>query len=182
MTKFLFVLCFLLFSTFVHLAHCDDEPQFTPIVQLKSGQVRGLVQQVDRVEQHFYQGIRYGVAKRFFSPTFAPSWTGVWNATDIRDSCPQPIADPATRLIQGESHSEDCLYLNIWKPANASKANPLPVIVWIHGGAFTIGSIFSISVDGKDLSAQGNVVLVAINYRFEFFSLNFLPKFFIFTD
>ena len=100
---------------------------------------------------------------------------------DLRWRAPQPVA-PWTdvRLAEGygndcmqnrfafdsapseQAMSEDCLYLNVWTPA-AHKAH-LPVMVWIHGGGFAIGSSSSVMFDGANLARQG-VVLVSFNYR-----------------
>ncbi len=58
--------------------------------------------------------------------------------------------------------SEDCLYLNVWAPASA--AQPLPVMVWLHGGGFTIGAGSLPPYDGKALASR-DVVVVTVNYR-----------------
>lgn len=62
-----------------------------------------------------------------------------------------------------EAMSEDSLYLNIWTPANAS-TDKLPVLLWIHGGAFTGGYGHEIEFDGELFSKRG-VILVTVNYR-----------------
>uniref|UniRef100_A0A3B5PTF7 Carboxylesterase type B domain-containing protein n=1 Tax=Xiphophorus maculatus TaxID=8083 RepID=A0A3B5PTF7_XIPMA len=59
--------------------------------------------------------------------------------------------------------SEDCLYLNIYSPANKAPDAKLPVMVWIHGGGFVIGS--ASSFDGSALAAYQDVVVVLIQYR-----------------
>ena len=68
-----------------------------------------------------------------------------------------PPSDPP------QPQSEDCLYLNVWTPGidDASR----PVMVWIHGGAFTIGSGSEDYYDGSNLASRGDVVIVTINYR-----------------
>ena len=63
--------------------------------------------------------------------------------------------------------SEDCLYLNVWAPTRAG-GEPLPVMVWIHGGGMTIGSGSQRSYDGEHLAEKG-VVVVTINYRLNIF-------------
>ena len=60
---------------------------------------------------------------------------------------------------------EDCLYMNIWAPA---EANNLTVMVWIFGGGFFAGSPSLILYDGKALALTANVVVVNINYRYGF--------------
>ncbi|XP_076771738.1 carboxylesterase 1F-like isoform X2 [Arvicanthis niloticus] len=59
--------------------------------------------------------------------------------------------------------SEDCLYLNIYTPADFSKNSRLPVMVWIHGGGLTVGG--ASTFDGRTLTAYENVVVVVIQYR-----------------
>src|SRR5690606_31842915 len=63
-----------------------------------------------------------------------------------------------------EGSSEDCLYLNLWKPAGAEPGADLPVMVWIHGGGFTGGSGSNAPDHGDQFARQG-VILVTINYR-----------------
>ena len=65
-------------------------------------------------------------------------------------------------VVDGEQ-SEDCLTLNVWTPALDGKRRP--VMVWIHGGAFTIGSGSQSLYDGSVLARRGDVVLVTVNYR-----------------
>ncbi len=62
------------------------------------------------------------------------------------------------------SSSEDCLFLNVWKPTSATKSAKLPVMVWIHGGGFVGGSGSSPQNYGHALNKNG-VILVNINYR-----------------
>ncbi len=69
----------------------------------------------------------------------------------------------APGTIQAGS-SEDCLFLNIWRPAGAAKNAKLPVMVWIHGGAFVMGSGSSPENSGNQFAKQG-VILITINYR-----------------
>ena len=64
-----------------------------------------------------------------------------------------------------KTSSEDCLFLNVWTPAVAKKSAKLPVMVWIHGGAFVFGSGSQPDFSGVPFVKQG-VILVTINYRF----------------
>jgi para-nitrobenzyl esterase len=74
-------------------------------------------------------------------------------------------------MAVGET-SEDCLYLDVWSPAGADRA---PVMVWIPGGAFTIGSGSQPTYDGARLAAEGGVVVVAVTYRVGFLGFSALP-------
>ena len=64
--------------------------------------------------------------------------------------------------------SEDCLYLNIWTPASAQPGDKLPVLFWIHGGAFMHGCGTEKEFDGEGMAKKG-VILVTINYRVNVF-------------
>ena len=92
---------------------------------------------------------------RWRAPQPAPKWTGVLETTAYGNECPQTLS------FAGPSVTEDCLYLNVWTP---SGAHDLPVMVWIHGGAFIFGSGNDKWYQGDNLVAQGMIV-VTINYR-----------------
>ena len=80
--------------------------------------------------------------------------------------------------LRRRAPSEDCLYLNVWRPASAAPAAKLPVMVWIYGGGFTGGSSASPNTSGTQFAKQG-VVLVAANYRvgrFGFFAFPALSR------
>jgi para-nitrobenzyl esterase len=77
-----------------------------------------------------------------------------------------------------QAPSEDCLFLNVWRPASATPAAKLPVMVWIYGGGFTGGSSSSPNTSGAQFAKQG-VVLVSANYRvgrFGFFAFPALSR------
>jgi para-nitrobenzyl esterase len=99
--------------------------------------------------------------RRFKLPEPADSWPGVLDATDFPNICVQD--DPPELLgdVNRFVRTEDCLYLNIFTPSTEGKVRP--VLVWIHGGSFTTGS--ANDYDGSILAEQGDVVVVAINYR-----------------
>ncbi|GAA3999985.1 carboxylesterase family protein [Streptomyces marokkonensis] len=130
-----------------------------PVVRTDKGPVRGTVTDTVRV----FQGIPYAAAptdERRWAPT-APArrWHGVLDATRPGSACPQtgttPPAGPA-------SSDEDCLFVNVTTPRTAS-AGPRPVMVYLHGGDHTDGSG---DVHGaRRLAAQGDVVVVTVNYR-----------------
>ncbi|HVY33488.1 MAG TPA: carboxylesterase family protein [Caulobacteraceae bacterium] len=92
-------------------------------------------------------------------------WQGVWNADHKAPECIQVLRPHNINHYFGEeATSEDCLYLNVWTPPKATAASKLPVIVFIYGGGFTIGSSGSALYDGEALAKRG-AVFVNLNYR-----------------
>ena len=107
-----------------------------------------------------YKGIKYGEAKRWQdSEPYALS--GNVKAVEYGKICPQLLSPAATKA--GIKTSEDCLFLNVWRPKNIGAGN-LPVMVFIHGGAFVTGAGSDVFYDGGALAAHGAIV-VSLNYR-----------------
>lgn len=110
-----------------------------------------------------FLGIPYAAppvgARRWRPPVEPDSWTTPRDASQFGLACPQG------RSVLGgpKEYSEDCLTLNVWSP-NRSSEGPLPIMVFIHGGAFRGGSSNEPLYDGRNLAARGFVV-VTINYR-----------------
>lgn len=99
---------------------------------------------------------------RWRAPQRRAPWTGVYHADRFAPECLQPLRSPRQNHYFGEeATSEDCLYLNIWTPPNARRA---PVVVWIYGGGFNIGSASMANYSGEPLARAG-VVRVNIAYR-----------------
>jgi para-nitrobenzyl esterase len=98
---------------------------------------------------------------RWREPMPDADWQGVRAATQYRSACAQSDMGWNSSLVP--TASEDCLFLNVWTP-RLDRAAHLPVMVWIHGGAFTGGSGTDPMFDGARLSARG-VVVVTLNYR-----------------
>jgi para-nitrobenzyl esterase len=140
---------------------CSLQAQQTaPKVSTSLGIVRGVTDgSVDS-----FKGIPFAAPPvgefRWRPPQPVDSWQGELDASKFSPSCAQAGWGAAPGSIQAGS-SEDCLYLNVWRPANASKNAKLPVMVWIHGGGFTGGN-GNTSGDGF---AKKGVILVSINYR-----------------
>lgn len=131
-------------------------------VSTVSGPVTGLVQDGIRT----FKGLPYAQPPvgdlRWKPPQPAQPWTGPRPATEFGPACPQ-LKD---RIVQTpQKQSEDCLYLNVYSPA---EAYGLPVMVWIHGGGFTNGTGSLPLYEGSALARHG-VVLVTINYRLGLF-------------
>ena len=169
------------------LAACSA-PERTPITQTPQGPVQGILSD-DNPSVASYQGIPYAAPPvgdmRWRPPAPAPRWTDVRDASEFSATCMQPA--PAedgffARLIDGHGlsatksfaikrlvaasgnapMSEDCLYLNVRAPLEAEE--PLPVMVWIHGGGHQFGSADFPTYQGDGLAERG-VVVVTINYR-----------------
>jgi para-nitrobenzyl esterase len=103
---------------------------------------------------------------RFQAPQPFGSWEGVRPALEFGPSAPQPVGGPFSGLVPGMgvgAQSEDCLTLNVWTPRTGNPDRP--VLVWVHGGAFTIGGSSLPTYDGSLLSAEQDVVVVSVNYR-----------------
>ena len=92
-------------------------------------------------------------------------WQGVWNADRKMPECPQVLrAHDINHYYGEEATSEDCLYINIWAPAKSGAGSKLPVVVYVYGGGFTIGS-GGIATYGGEAVAQHGAVFVNFNYR-----------------
>ncbi|KAK2085071.1 Liver carboxylesterase 1 [Saguinus oedipus] len=108
---------------------------------------------------------------RFSPPQPAEPWSFVKNATSYPPMCSQDptAAQFLSKLFTNREEniplklSEDCLYLNIYTPADLTKESRLPVMVWIHGGGLLLGG--ASTYDGLPLAAYENVVVVMIQYR-----------------
>jgi para-nitrobenzyl esterase len=170
----------------------------SPTVKTVNGTVAGAVQG----DAFAFLGIPYGAstagASRFTPPRLAAAWTGVRDARSFGDSCPQvplglsPFAgkrspdqpSPAPTAMQKQlamlftrpkpepRQSEDCLVVNVWTPAIDSAKRP--VMVWLHGGGFAVGSASNPAYDGARLAATGDVVVVSINHRLNVFGYLYL--------
>lgn len=121
-----------------------------------------------------FLGIPYAAApfggNRFREPRPVQAWEGVRKCKDFG-----PIAPQSARLPGAPAWSpgdEDILTLNIWAPS--SDGGPLPVLVWIHGGAYTFGSSAQPDFDGTALARAG-VIVVTFNYRLGFEGFGHLP-------
>lgn len=148
-------------------------------VRVDGGELQGIVQ--DDVVS--FKGIPFAAPPagelRWRPPQAAAPWTGLRQAAEYGADCmqgrfgPPPAAGaPAPRVP-----SEDCLFLNVWRPADLAARN-LPVMVWIHGGGFVGGSGALQGAAGAPFARQG-VVLVTINYRlgrFGFFAFPALSE------
>lgn len=133
------------------------------LVSTTAGRLRGTDQDGIAV----FKGVPYAAPpvgeRRFRPPAPVEPWDGTRDALAYGPSCPQPTQRPAG-WSQEERESEDCLYLNVWTP-DASTARSRPVMVWIHGGGYAIGSGSWPLYDGAALARRGDVVVVTVNHR-----------------
>jgi para-nitrobenzyl esterase len=130
-------------------------------VQTASGPVKGTLGAHTRA----FLGIPYAApptgSNRFKAPAAATPWTAAKDATAFGPSCPQPTI--AGFAVPG-TQSEDCLTLNVWTPYPVPKT-AAPVMVFLHGGGFVLGSSAQTVYAGENLVASSGVVLVTLNYR-----------------
>ncbi|MCX5300910.1 carboxylesterase family protein [Streptomyces sp. NBC_00193] len=120
-----------------------------------------------------FRGIPYAAppvgARRFAAPEPPEAWDGVRDAGAYGPTAPKvPYPEAFAALLPDpEVPGDDCLNLNVWTPApvdRETRSAPLPVMVWIHGGALTRGSSAVPVYDGSAFARDG-VVLVSVNYR-----------------
>ncbi len=124
-----------------------------------------------------YYGISYAQPPvgdlRWKAPQPHESWQGARDAKTFGD---RPMQERLwdDLMYRSEKISEDCLYLNVWAPANAEEGK-LPVLFYIHGGGFNAGDGSELRYDGSSLAQKGMVV-VTINYRLNVFGFLALPE------
>lgn len=128
-----------------------------------------------------FKGVPYGAptggVNRFKPPRAPTPWSGVREAIRFGESCPQRVLqhppDRVTSAMVAElsqaddpslTHGEDCLVLNVWTP-EAAPTRQRPVMVWLHGGAFTMGTGSTAMFDGARLAKTGDTVVVTLNHR-----------------
>lgn len=102
---------------------------------------------------------------RWRAPQAVQPWQGVYHADRFAPMCLQGLrARTMNHYFGNEGISEDCLYLNVWAPAGTPAKGKLPVIVWIYGGGFSVGSASMGNYAGENL-ARKDVVYVSLAYR-----------------
>jgi len=138
----------------VRTGFAQETASSTTVVRTKLGSLRGLSSDGVRV----FRGVPFATPPvgplRFLPPVPPQPWSGERDATHFS-------ASPMQNNEPGITHSEDCLYLNVWAPEGKG---PFPVFVWIHGGGFTNGHAFEPVYDGSEFAREG-IVVVTVAYR-----------------
>ena len=169
------------------LASCSSQQSANnPILTIEGGQIQGVVSNDPDVM--IYKGVPYAAAPvgdlRWKAPQPVTPWEGVkvadkWGAAAMQNSG-KATGDFYFKEFYADGDpdfSEDCLFLNIWTPADAvgNVDKKLPVAMWIHGGAYDHGYGYEITMDG-DAWAKRGVILVTINYRVGIFGFLAHPE------
>jgi para-nitrobenzyl esterase len=147
-----------------------------PQVETSSGTIRGsIIEGVAAFKSIPYAAPPTG-ALRFLPPRGVEPWTGIRDAMAYAGRAPQAGLRAATRpeleTFSGtpdtSPDSEDCLTLHVWTPS-VTDGGGRPVMVWLHGGAFSYGSANSERLRGSRLAKRGDVVVVTVNHRLNIF-------------
>lgn len=140
----------------------------SPVARTAHGRVRGYVDEGILA----FRGVRYGAdtgPRRFQPPKPPAPWRGVLPALEYGAASPQ-------RDRNAGATSEDCLFLNVWTPALRDGVKR-PVMVYIHGGAYSNGSGSAPLYDGVRLARRGDVVVVTVNHRLNVFGYGYFAPF-----
>lgn len=145
------------------------------VVSLKNGRIRGEYATVKGTERRVKQFLAIPFAQppvgplRLAAPRDVESWEGERDGTKQPPMCIQDpdivvnVSKTMSLQFTPPEMSEDCLYLNVYTPAEATTTDKLPVMVWIHGGGLSMGA--ASQFDGSPLAAFENTVMVVIQYR-----------------
>ncbi len=154
------------------------------IVTTKLGKIEGIPAADPRITS--FKGIPFAKPPvgnlRFHAPVPAEKWEGTLKAYNFAPISvqPTPYYDPNDLYCREWSvdkdipMSEDCLYLNVWTPANAADEK-LPVYVWIYGGGFQTGFTAEMEFDGERIARRG-IVVVTLAYRLNIFGFMCHPE------
>lgn len=158
----------------------NSNPEKTEVLEIANGKIQGVYNEDKSVQ--VYAGIPYAEAPvgdlRWKEPQDVKDWDGVKDCSKFAARAMQTDGPafidglvniysermyvPNFNMEPLQNMSEDCLYLNVWKP-NTTETN-LPILIYIHGGSLTSGSSASKDVNGEEMAKKG-VIMVTIQYR-----------------
>jgi para-nitrobenzyl esterase len=150
-----------------------------PQIKVHNGILEGVVEPSG---VHTFKGIPFAAPPvgnlRWREPQPAANWQGIRKADHFAAKAMQlPIYSDMQFRAAGTS--EDCLYLNIWQPAEAATAaktaKPLPVLVYFYGGGYAAGDGSELRYDGESMATKG-IVAVTVNYRLSIFGFFAHPE------
>ncbi|KUI20821.1 carboxylesterase [Mycobacterium sp. GA-1285] len=134
------------------------------VVDTAYGPVRGL----DDGTVKAWKGIRFAAPPsgelRWRAPEPPRRWDEPADATRVGPVCPQPT-DRRLPIDLGAPQGDDCLSVNVWAESDIDPGAGRPVMVWVHGGAYVLGSSAQPLYHGRALAAGGDAVIVTVNYR-----------------
>ncbi len=165
-------------ATFDAVGHSN--PEKTEVLEIANGKIQGVYNKDKTVQ--VYAGIPYAEAPigdlRWKEPQDVQDWNGVRDCSKFAARAMQTDGPafidglvniysermyvPNFKMEPLQNMSEDCLYLNVWKP-NTTETN-LPILIYIHGGSLTSGSSASRDTNGEEMAKKG-VIMVTIQYR-----------------
>ncbi len=142
----------------IAIAGCGSDPD--PLqIEIDTGVLQGIQQGETRA----FLGVPYAAPPagddRWRPPRPPAPWEGVRDAIAVGVQCPQTLS------VTGGGGDEDCLFLNVWTPTEPGDDGLVPVMVWLHGGAFVFGSGGDKYYAGQHLAETHGVVMVTVNYR-----------------
>ena len=140
------------------------------VVDVEGGKLQGYIH--DGI--FTYNGVPYAEAEVFMPPVKVPAWEGIKLALNYGPISPQDITPEGDMFpihyywplweARNYPQSNNCQNLNIWTPGLDDKKRP--VMIWLHGGGFSVGSSLAENIyDGENLSRKGDVVVVSVNHR-----------------
>jgi para-nitrobenzyl esterase len=148
-------------------------------VETSAGRIRGLTLPNG---VHAFKGVPYGAGtggtRRFLPPLKPEPWTGVRECFELGHRSPlvdSSLVKEFEPLNRREPMGEDCLNLNLWT-AGIGRTDKRPVMVWLHGGGYAVGSPGFVCYDGANLARRHDIVLVSITHRLNAFGFLYLVE------